>query len=297
MLPTAFEPISFKHQQAYQKLFANVKNSFADICFTNIWAWAQYYALEWKQSYGLCWLRQTRAPLHDSPIYWPPVGNWHEVNWKTIPELAPGTVFERIPEDIVTLWDMALPNRLQVEETPDQWEYLYHSLDLSTLAGNRLHKKRNHVNGFIKEYCIDYRSLSEKDVPALRLFQNAWFSSRQHIASPSLIAETKAVHRILDSWSTLGNLVGGALYVDDSMVAFTVGEALNSDTMVVHLEKGRTEYRGVYQAINYFFCQAAMAQGFTVINREQDAGEDGLRKAKLSYLPIGFIKKYRVTVL
>jgi hypothetical protein len=82
---------------------------------------------------------------------------------------------------------------------------------------------------------------------------------------------------------------------DGAMVAYTVAERLTADSIVIHFEKGDTQYKGIYQAINQMFL-AHSAPDFALVNREQDLNDDGLRKAKLSYHPVDFIHKYRVSL-
>ena len=79
------------------------------------------------------------------------------------------------------------------------------------------------------------------------------------------------------------------------MAAYTVAEALTPDTLVIHFEKGDTQYKGIYQAINQMFL-AHEADSYKWVNREQDLNDEGLRKAKLSYHPADFLRKYRVTL-
>jgi hypothetical protein len=89
--------------------------------------------------------------------------------------------------------------------------------------------------------------------------------------------------------------MGGALFVESIIVAYTLAEPLTADTLVIHFEKGCPAYKGVYQAINQLFV-AHSAGGFRFVNREQDLDNDGLRKAKLSYNPVEFLKKSKVTI-
>jgi hypothetical protein len=83
--------------------------------------------------------------------------------------------------------------------------------------------------------------------------------------------------------------------VDGSMVAYTMAEALTPDMLLIHFEKGDTQYRGIYQAINQKFL-ANSAAAYTLVNREQDLNDEGLRKAKLSYHPDDFLRKFRITL-
>ena len=108
--------------------------------------------------------------------------------------------------------------------------------------------------------------------------------------STALYAENEAIFRVIGSWSAFGSLFGGSFYIDDKMVAFAVGEKLDDKTCVVHFEKAHSDYRGIYQAINHAFVNNC-TEGFEIINREQDMDEEGIRKAKLTYNPINYLKK------
>ena len=175
-------------------------------------------------------------------------------------------------------------------------KYLYTQEALSTLAGNKLHKKKNHVNGYMKTYGEDYRVLTGETMPQVLALQEDWCKWRECEKSASLLAESDVVCSVLRNWDVLPGLIGGALYAGDEMAAFAVGEPLDDQTIVVHFEKGRPEYRGVYQAINFCFAKYS-AKNFVFINREQDAGEEGLRQAKESYSPSGYLKKNTIRIV
>ncbi len=121
-----------------------------------------------------------------------------------------------------------------------------------------------------------------------------WQEENNH--SDALVAENKAIAKVLKEMDTIRNLTGGTLRVDNRIIAYTIAEPLGDDTIVIHFEKGNTYFKGVYQAINQMFLENN-ASDKKFVNREQDLGEPGLRKAKLSYNPIDFMKKYEITVL
>ena len=100
---------------------------------------------------------------------------------------------------------------------------------------------------------------------------------------------------MLSHWDRFSGLDGGSLYVDGQMVAFSVGEKLDDLSLGVHYEKGLNGFRGVYQTINREFARHA-GEGFTYINRAQDLDEEGLRQAKMTYLPADFLRKYKARV-
>jgi hypothetical protein len=108
----------------------------------------------------------------------------------------------------------------------------------------------------------------------------------------TLAAENRAISRVLAHWEELVGVFGAAVMVEEEMAAFTVAEMMADDTVLIHFEKGLTAYKGIYQAINQMF----LADNYYLqrVNREPDMGEEGLRKAKRSYHPVDFVRKYRV---
>jgi len=105
--------------------------------------------------------------------------------------------------------------------------------------------------------------------------------------------ELRAMRLAFDNWDALG-LVGMLVCVDHHLTAFTVGEIIDDQLAIVHFEKGDTSYIGIYSVINQLFCSQYLSD-VKYVNRQEDAGVEGLRKAKLSYKPDLMVEKYRVT--
>ncbi len=286
-----FEPISLTQREQYTKYWQAMPEHSIDYSLTNIWGWSNYYQLQWSFSDKLCWLKQG-----STDNLWAPVGNWLDVDWQDERILDAGVTLTRVPERLALILKEALPDRVQSIETRGQWEYLYNTKDLATLPGNRYHKKRNHVNGFKKTYGEpNYKVMNDTIMEDVLSLQDDWCKWHECTNSGALLAENEAINRVLSHWDDFSGLIGGTLYVDDTLVAFSVGELLDSTTLGVHYEKGHTGYRGVYQTMNSCFVQHAGLTS-TVINRAQDLDEEGLRHAKSSYLPTDFLKKYTLTI-
>jgi hypothetical protein len=125
--------------------------------------------------------------------------------------------------------------------------------------------------------------------------QEDWCTWRDCESSDLLAAENRSILRIFDHWDAFDRVLGGALFVENIIVAYTLAEPLTADSLVIHFEKGCPAYKGAYQAINQIFLVRS-ASGYRFVNREQDLDNDGLRKAKLSYNPVDFLKKCKVTI-
>lgn len=293
-LPAGYIPLALNHYSEYRRYFDITPEPTADLTFTNLWGWAEYFGLGISPREHLCWICQTKPHVS----YWAPVGDWHAADWASQPEIRSGVEIIRVPNALSQILVNALPHRVEAAEDRNQWEYLYSREELASLPGPKFHKKKTHVNGYHRRYGEDYRPLGHPSNPdgiehVLQL-QEEWCTWRDCENSPSLQAENEAIFRVVGNWDRLPGLVGGALYVEGKIGAFAVGERVG-DMMVVHFEKVQAELKGVYQAINHSFVNHS-AQGVSLINREQDMGELGLRQAKETYNPIGFLKKSRIVI-
>lgn len=186
--------------------------------------------------------------------------------------------------------ELGLP--LAVEPERDSWDYIYKSEDLSRLAGRRYHQKRNHLHRF-EQYGAVYQPLTEADFDDCITFAAIAYNHKLD-GMASGASEQFAIDTYFRHFAAL-HLQGGVLRVDGKLVAFTIGEPLNTDTFCVHIEKADTNFQGAYAAINQQFA-AQIAADYTYINREEDMGLEGLRKAKQSYHPAFMQEKYCVTI-
>ncbi|WP_461208811.1 DUF2156 domain-containing protein [Desulfocurvus sp. DL9XJH121] len=284
-----FSPVSLDRQEEYRRCFAQCPQKASDYSFINIWGWAEHYGLEWYFGESHVWLRQTKPET----VYWAPVGPWDRIEWKnctTIPQCGP---FTRVPEDLALRWQEAFGEGAELVEARGHWDYIYSVPELAALPGNRFHKKKNLLNQFVKKYDYTYHAMTPDCVEAALDMQEEWFGWRDEESQATLAAENTAIHRVLQHWDQLGGVFGGVIEVEGHQAAYTVAERLADDTLVVHFEKGHTGFKGVYQAISKLFLENE-AGDYALVNREQDLGDPGLRKAKESYNPVSYLKKFEV---
>jgi len=175
-------------------------------------------------------------------------------------------------------------------EDRDNFDYLYTRLSLSTLSGKQLHKKKNHVNGFLQNYPdFTLKKLDADTQKDAYKILDIWATEQTDLYETDYAAAQQALEL-----PEIANFLGLVLYVQGIPVAWCLAELTVQGTIaVVHFEKARTDFRGSYQYINYAFAQSLPEQ-VVYINREQDLGDEGLRHAKMSYKPEGFVKKYRL---
>lgn len=186
--------------------------------------------------------------------------------------------------------DELFPEQFTAELDRDSSDYIYLRSDLAELAGKKYHAKRNHLARF-KELEYKYSPITERDYDDCILFATEQYNSRDN-SEHSFIAEQFAINAYFSHFEELG-LKGGIIRIGGKVCALTIGEHLNSETFCVHIEKADTSYNGIYAGINNLFVRSA-TDGHKYINREEDLGLEGLRKAKLSYNPAFILNKYYV---
>ena len=184
-----------------------------------------------------------------------------------------------------------MPAKFHFEADRDYADYLYLRTDLATLAGKKFQAKRNHLNKFRRTYTnYEYVPLTSDRIQECLDLEAEWCKVNNCDQHEGTGNERRALIYALHNFDALG-LTGGILHVDGKIVAFTFGMPINQDTFGVHVEKADTTIDGAYTMINYEFANHIPEQ-YTYINREEDLGIEGLRKAKLSYQPVIILEKY-----
>ena len=187
------------------------------------------------------------------------------------------------------------PDRFQIEYNEDVADYVYESEKLATLSGKKLHSKRNHINKFkaVYEGRWSYEPITKDNLEECFQMALKWRNENGCEDDEEKNAEICVTLNSLRLFEEL-ELVGGVLKVDGEIAAFTIGEPICEDTFVVHIEKAFADIDGAYTMINQQFVQHA-CMDYKYVNREEDTGAEGLRKAKRSYRPVFMVEKGVVT--
>jgi hypothetical protein len=185
-----------------------------------------------------------------------------------------------------------IPNRehleqwgIQIAEDRDNFDYLYQRTDLAELSGKKYHKKRNLVNQFLNSYTCEEKPLTLELVPQAMAILDRWREEKGE--DGDYVASREALELFGDL-----SMKGSVYYISGRPVGWCLGEAIGRGRIfTIHFEKALDEYKGIYQYINQTFA-ASLPEYFTYINREQDLGDEGLKQAKMTYRPSGFVRKY-----
>ncbi len=193
-----------------------------------------------------------------------------------------------------TQLDAWYPGQFQIDYVRDVADYVYESEKLASLSGKKLHSKRNHINKFKTIYPDwSYEALSDDNQEECFQMALEWRNLNGCDDDPEKNAEMCVTLNSLRLYKELRQ-TGGILRVNGKIVAFTTGEPISEDTFVVHIEKAFSDIEGAYTMINQQFV-INECMNYKYVNREDDTGSEGLRKAKLSYRPVLMVEKGIVT--
>lgn len=276
--------------------FAKAPSRSCERTFANIYLWCRHYPV----TYAIIKDTMVFQSTEDKLSYAYPVGEPENVKKaleyiiKYFEKSGQEVSFYNLTKEQFDQIEEWFPGQFQIEYERDAADYVYEQVRLDTLAGSKLSAKRNHINKFKKLYeDWSYEALTEEN--AEECFQMAlkWRNENGCEEDEEKRQEMCVTLNALRLLKEL-ELTGGVLKVEGKVVAFTIGEELCEDTFVVHIEKAMSEYEGAYQMINQQFVHHACA-GYKYVNREEDTGSEGLRKAKLSYKPAFLVEKGYVT--
>lgn len=283
-----FRPLKKEDRPLFEEAFGKNPPEISEFTFTNLYAWREIYKIEVSILENMVILR---CGVEGKPGFFPPIGEGAGVK-EVIEKILrdSGGVFIRIPEAVKSLFDADA--RFNLEFDADNSDYLFRAKDLILLEGRNYDGKRNIIRKFKSSCEYAYVKLSESNISECLEFQDKWCSVKGCDSIKGLNEERRAVAEILESFSSFA-LLGGAIRIENVICAVAIAERLNPDTLVMHVLKAEPSIAGLYQAITNEFL-ATEARDFKYVNLEQDLGQEGLRKAKLSYHPVRMVKKYNL---
>lgn len=182
-----------------------------------------------------------------------------------------------------------LKKNYDIKPERDAFDYIYLQSDLAELKGKKYHSKRNHISAFSKKYEWTYEDITQDNIEKVRECAEEWYKQNADKEDFYLLCEKRGIDTILNNMDRL-SVNGGVLLVEGRVVAFTLGSPTNSEIFDVHIEKALKDYSEGYTVINREF--ARRLSKYKYINREDDMGLEGLRKAKLSYKPTILLEKF-----
>lgn len=283
-----FEPFCIEHKERFDKVFSGYCPVSADALFTNLALWQFGREIEVAFVDDMLVVKQQYKGI-DHPHFLYPVGSGDKTKVVSDLKKSFGTVVMRAVNETQKEELRSIVNFDEIY-TPSYSDYLYSIKDLIDLKGRSYHAKKNFVNRFLSTYNSSYERLNSDNQEELLHFINHWFINAPY----SNNAEELGLIDLVKHFEVF-NVRVGILRVDERIIAFTISEELSNDMVVVHVEKADPSFMGSYQAINKIHLEKEWSDK-KIVNREEDLGLEGLRKAKLSYHPVGYVQKYQITL-
>ena len=288
-----FKRISACDFERYNKYRAQDETNASEGVFMTMFIWDKYYNLSLADNGEFLFIRFDIKGKE--PSYFFPIGKGNLEN--AIDEISAYAktrgerlVFRLVSKENAQKLQKLYPARFASKETRDSFDYIYLTEKMISLSGKKLHSKRNHLNYFLENYDFEYvRVEDEKLLKECAQKANSWVMAKEKNKNSY---EAGAMQAYFENFFAC-NQTGAVLKVQGEIVAMSFGEKLNDDTALIQIELADENYRGAYQAINKLFCENEWST-LKYVNREEDMGIEGLRRAKESYQPEFLVEKYFV---
>lgn len=307
-----FKPLDLKDRERLLPYFRQLQPEISDRCFTNLFIWQEFYNIQISQFKDAICIFSANNTTPEKEFFFPPVGQNNIVEaldacFDFMSSRGIRPIVRRASEKFVHTY-MGSQNGYAANEDLVVSDYIYRAEDMITLRGRRYHGQRNYIKRFKQKYSNHSTEfLNKQNISECIRFNNEWLENKLLALSkkldihadppPDVIvflkAETETAREILTNFEELC-LTGLAVRIDGRICAFTIGEKLNNRTALIHIEKADHSYLGLSQFLSQTFCEQAWT-GCKYINRMEDLGVEGLRKAKLALGPHHMAKKYNIT--
>ncbi len=290
-----------------------------EYCFTTLFIWRKIYNTKICRYNDLLLIRSC---METTPAYIFPAGKGSREDIKQVIELYSADAKENygaklilhsVNKENVALIEELFPGDFNAEAARNSYDYIYNSLDILTLRGKKFQSKRNHMARFLELPDWSYETITNENLQECVKMNAEWCAQNGCNKDKSMQQESCAVKETLNNFEAL-KVKGGLLRLQGKVVAYSIGEMLNYNTFIVHIEKAFADIRGAYPAMSREFIYHQMENpkplvlpngkpnedittqdiGFEYINREDDAGDEGLRKAKMQFHPAFLLEKWTV---
>lgn len=291
-----FKTVTVKEKERLQPYLVCRDYQACDYSLANIILWAKYYHMEYMVVHDMLVMKYE---IDHTICFTYPMGKgdlkacieWIEAycdrnHIRFYMDVVEPYMYEEVKQ--------LFPNTYEFTYCRNNYDYVYLQSDLASLSGRKYHRKKNHLNKFRKKHPeFQYERLCQDNLDEAMQMVKQWSIENKCDTEEEKEAEVAAMLEGMKHLNEL-QMVGGLIRTKDGVVAVTVGEALNEDTFIIHFEKAFATIPGAYTIINQQFVEKELSD-YTYINREDDLGVEGLRRAKLSYNPSYLVEKGTLT--
>ena len=287
-----FKPFRIEDKARIDSYFSVHHYEQIDCNFNTLFLWQDAYQTSWAEQDGILFVR---AGTGKDTFFMPPFAKEEEnfvhglaLIHEEYDKLGLPFRLKSASSWVTEQIERLVPGKYDFIEDRDNEEYIYRTEDMIRLPGKKLRMKKNHLNGFLRQYAdYQYEAITKENLEDAKAGIHDWFLRHGDIEE-----EEKAMERCFDHWDALG-VKGAVIRIYGKVEAFTNGDLINEKMAHIIFEKANPEIRGLYQAINRDFLIHEFAET-EFVNREEDLGLPGLREAKMGYHPDHLTEKYDV---
>lgn len=296
----AFRKVTREAMNEIWPILEMEKGRTTDFSYGGLLMWVDYFKYEYAILEDTLFIRGLVENDRNKPAFSLPVGRMPLADSLAILQRyceASGEELELSAVPEYALPELRRLGATKIESLDDWGDYLYDAMDLSTLKGKRMSKKRNHVNQFLSQNPDwELREITHENAREAMAFMDIYdLEGDDNESARSERELTRKMIREMEQSEGRTPLAGALLYARGKVAAFTIGD-IKGDTLFIHIEKATREVAGSYEMINKSFAEMMTKRypSIRYINREDCAGDEGLRKAKESYHPLEVLRKYNV---
>lgn len=288
-----FHPITLSDKARAEKILFDTDNMGCEYCFGTLFIWKDVYKTQIAFHGNML---VAKYYMQDAVNYCCPTGDG---DFAEMIELVIEDAHREGVKPVIAGCSLAekqkldelFPGKFTFTADDSKFDYIYKSSDLATLSGRKYHGKRNHISAFIKNNPDwSFEEINPANIGQCASMNERWLMLNEYKDEEAISAEHNALNVALAHFDELG-FYGGLIRVEHEVVAFSFGEKLKDGIFCTHFEKAYSTIQGAYPIINREMA-IRLCDEYELINREEDTGAPGLRKAKSSYYPEIWFEKY-----
>ncbi|MBN2734183.1 MAG: DUF2156 domain-containing protein [Methanomicrobiaceae archaeon] len=287
-----FRPVTLGDIKFFKSFYSRYPTYHSDNTFTNMVCWNDYAEYEYYNTNDAVVISST---IEGDISFRGPFGNYDNELLRDVLRLAKkygkDLAYQIFDEETKTKIERLFPG-IKITPDRDYYDYVYKSRILRDLPGKKFLNIRKHLNSFKNKCDFSVETITSETIEEVKEFLIKWCEWKQCKKNPILNYEKNATVYSVNHFTEL-ELSGILLRVNGNISAISIYEELNTDTIVIHYEKGLPDCEGNYKAINKEVAEL-LSEKYEYINRESDLGLDGLRIAKMRYYPDHFAKVYNI---
>lgn len=288
-----FQPLTLEDRAHFEKYLLDGTERGCEFSFANLYLWGRQRAAE-VEGHLVLFSQFSRRSVYPYPVGTGDKTAVLEALMADAKERGIPCRITGLNQENMALIEEKFPGQFRFHCDRDSYDYIYDINDLADLKGRKYQKKRNHFNRFRDAYpYYTVEALSDENVEAVKALTDRWYAKKQEEdPQGDYHMERVALSKALKHYRELG-MDGLVLRDGADVLAFTLGSPLSPDTFDVHFEKALPDVEGAYPVINCEFARYLREKypNLQFLNREDDLGIEGLRKAKLSYYPHHLVEK------